>query len=155
MDRSAYVAKVETENCVACGRCVEYCPAGAVKLGQKLCKKDGSQVEYPKHVLPTEKKWGPEMWDEDYRDKNRINCYDTGTAPCKTACPAHIAVQGYIKMAAQGRYRDALALIKKNNPLPAVCGHICNRRWRTHVHVEQSIRQLQSMKLRSLLQLRI
>ena len=128
MDRSAYVAKVETENCVACGRCVEYCPAGAVKLGQKLCKKDGSQVEYPKHVLPTEKKWGPEMWDEDYRDKNRINCYDTGTAPCKTACPAHIAVQGYIKMAAQGRYRDALALIKKNNPLPAVCGHICNRR---------------------------
>jgi len=68
------------------------------------------------------------MWDEDYRDKNRINCYDTGTAPCKTACPAHIAVQGYIKMAAQGRYRDALALIKKNNPLPAVCGHICNRR---------------------------
>lgn len=127
MDRSAYVAKVETENCVACGRCVEYCPAGAVKLGQKLCKKDGSQVEYPKHVLPTEKKCN-RRWDEDYRDKNRINCYDTGTAPCKTACPAHIAVQGYIKMAAQGRYRDALALIKKNNPLPAVCGHICNRR---------------------------
>lgn len=68
------------------------------------------------------------MWDEDYRDNNRINCYDTGTSPCKTACPAHIAVQGYIKMAAQGRYQDALALIKKNNPLPAVCGHICNRR---------------------------
>ena len=128
MSRSAYVAKVETENCVACGRCVEYCPAGAVKLGQKLCKKDGSQVEYPKHVLPTEKKWGPEMWDEDYRDKNRINCYDTGTAPCKTACPAHIAVQGYLKLAKEGRYDDALALIKKDNPLPAVCGHVCNRR---------------------------
>ena len=128
MSRSAYVAKVETENCVACGRCVEYCPAGAVKLGQKLCRKDGSDVEYPKHVLPSEKKWGPEMWDENYRDNNRINCYDTGTAPCKTACPAHIAVQGYLKMAAQGRYQDALALIKKNNPLPAVCGHICNRR---------------------------
>ena len=128
MSRSAYVAKVEAKDCVACGRCVEYCPAGAVKLGQKLCKKDGSQVEYPKHVLPSEKKWGPEMWDENYRDNNRINCYDTGTAPCKTACPAHIAVQGYLKMAAQGRYQDALALIKKNNPLPAVCGHICNRR---------------------------
>lgn len=128
MSRSAYVAKVEAKDCVACGRCVEYCPAGAVKLGQKLCKKDGSQVEYPKHVLPSEKKWGPEMWDENYRDNNRINCYDTGTAPCKTACPAHVAVQGYLKMAAQGRYQDALALIKKNNPLPAVCGHICNRR---------------------------
>ena len=128
MSRSAYVARVEKENCVACGRCVEYCPAGAVKLGQKLCKKDGSEVEYPKQVLPSEQKWGPHMWSPDYRDKNRINCYDTGTAPCKTACPAHIAVQGYLKMAAQGRYQDALALIKKENPLPAICGRICNRR---------------------------
>ncbi len=128
MSRSAYVARVDKENCVACGRCVEYCPAGAVKLGQKLCKKDGSEVEYPKQVLPSEQKWGPHMWSPDYRDKNRINCYDTGTAPCKTACPAHIAVQGYLKMAAQGRYQDALALIKKENPLPAICGRICNRR---------------------------
>ncbi|NCC07340.1 MAG: FAD-dependent oxidoreductase [Clostridia bacterium] len=127
MSRSAYVAKVNTENCVACGRCVEYCPAGAVKLGQKLCTKDG-EVQYPKHELPDNVKWGPEKWDEDYRDNNRINCYDTGTAPCKTACPAHIAVQGYIKMAAQGRYKEALALIKKENPFPAVCGRICNRR---------------------------
>ena len=127
MSRSAYVARVETQDCVACGRCVEYCPAGAVKLGQKLCTKDGP-VSYPKHELPDGAKWGPEKWDEDYRDKNRINCYDTGTAPCKTACPAHIAVQGYLKKAAQGKYRDALALIKKENPFPAVCGHVCNRR---------------------------
>lgn len=127
MSRSAYVAYVKTENCVACGRCVEYCPAGAVKLGQKLCTKDGP-IEYPKHELPDAVKWGPEKWDEDYRDNNRINCYDTGTAPCKTACPAHIAVQGYLKKAAQGKYREALALIKKENPFPAVCGHICNRR---------------------------
>lgn len=128
MSRSAYVAHVEKDKCVACGRCVEFCPAGAVKLGQKLCKKDGSQVEYPKMPLPSEKKWGPEMWTEDYRDKNRINTHKTGTAPCKTACPAHIAVQGYLKMASQGRYKEALALIKKENPFPAVCGHICNRR---------------------------
>lgn len=127
MSRSAYVAHVKTENCVACGRCVEYCPAGAVKLGQKLCTKDGP-IEYPKHELPDAMKWGPEKWDEDYRDNNRINCYDTGTAPCKIACPAHIAVQGYLKKAAQGKYREALALIKKENPFPAVCGHICNRR---------------------------
>lgn len=128
LSRSAYVARVTKEDCVACGKCVEFCPAGAVKLGQKLCTKDGKAVEYPKHVLPSEVKWGPHMWDEDYRDNNRINCYDTGTAPCKTACPAHIAVQGYLKMAAQGRYTDALALIKKDNPLPAICGRICNRR---------------------------
>ncbi len=128
MSASAYRARVKTDNCVACGRCVEYCPAGAVKLGQKLCQKDGSKVEYPKIPLPSQQPWGPHMWDEDYRDNNRINCYDTGTAPCKTACPAHIAVQGYLKMAAQGRYTEALALIKKENPLPAICGRICNRR---------------------------
>ena len=127
MSRSAYVARVETDQCVACGRCVEYCPAGAVKLGQKLCTKDGP-VEYPRQELPDAVKWGPDKWSIDYRDKNRINCYDTGTAPCKTACPAHIAVQGYLKLAAQGKYREALQLIKRENPFPAVCGRICNRR---------------------------
>ena len=127
MSRSAYVAAVETEKCVACGRCVENCPAGAVKLGQKLCTKDGF-IQYPRQELPDEVKWGPEKWSIDYRDKNRINCYDTGTASCKTACPAHIAVQGYLKLAAQGKYREALQLIKRENPFPAVCGRICNRR---------------------------
>ena len=127
MSRSAYVARVETDQCVACGRCVEYCPAGAVKLGQKLCTKDGP-VEYPRQELPDAVKWGPDKWAIDYRDKNRVNCYDTGTAPCKTACPAHIAVQGYLKLAAQGKYREALQLIKRENPFPAVCGRICNRR---------------------------
>ena len=128
MSRSAYVARVTAEDCVACGKCVENCPAGAVKLGQKLCKADGSDVTYPKQVLPTEKKWSTDEWNDDYRDTNRINCYDTGTAPCKTACPAHIAIQGYLRMAAQGRYKEALALIKQDNPLPAICGRVCNRR---------------------------
>ncbi len=128
LSRSAYVAKVETADCVACGKCVEVCPAGAVKLGQKLCDKEGKAIEYPKHPLPSEQKWGPHMWDENYRDNNRKNTYDTGTAPCKTTCPAHIAVQGYLKKASQGKYQEALALIKKDNPLPAICGAICNRR---------------------------
>jgi len=127
MSRSAYVAKVESENCVACGRCVEGCPAGAVKLGQKLCTKDGP-ITYPRQELPDDHEWGPEKWAIDYRDKNRENCYKTGTAPCKTACPAHIAVQGYLKLAAQGKYKEALQLIKRDNPFPAVCGRICNRR---------------------------
>ena len=129
LSRSAYVARTEADKCVACGRCVEVCPAGAVKLGQKLCdKRTGKVPAYPKQELPDAVKWGPEKWSPDYRNKNRIETYDTGTAPCKTACPAHIAVQGYLKLAAQGRYRDALALIKRENPLPAVCGRVCNRR---------------------------
>lgn len=128
MSRSAYVAHVDKDNCVACGRCVEYCPAGAVKLGQKLCRADGSEVEYPRQPLPDNNSWGKHMWSEDYRDKNRINTHETGTSPCKAACPAHIAVQGYLKKAAQGKYREALELIKRENPFPAVCGRICNRR---------------------------
>ncbi len=91
LSRSAYVASVESENCVACGRCIENCPAGAVKLGQKLCTKGGF-IEYPRQELPDEVKWGSEKWAVDYRDRNRINCYETGTALCKTACPAHIAI---------------------------------------------------------------
>ncbi len=127
MSRSAYVAHVDKENCVACGKCVEVCPAGAARLGQKLCTKTGP-VRYPKHELPDDIAWGPDHWDVDYKKTNQLNCYDSGTSPCKTACPAHIAVQGYLKMAAQGRYLDALKLIKQDNPFPAVCGSICNRR---------------------------
>lgn len=128
MSASAYRAHVDKSKCVACGRCVEFCPTGALKLGQKLCKADGTQVEYPKQPLPDNNKWGKHMWDENYRDTARINCHETGTAPCKTACPAHIAVQGYLKLAAQGKYREALELIKRENPFPAVCGRVCNRR---------------------------
>lgn len=127
MSRSAYRASVTKENCVACGRCVEYCPSGAARLGQKLCTKNG-EIEYPVQELPDETKWGKDKWSVDYRDKNQINCYDTGTAPCKASCPAHLPVQGYIKMASQGKYMDALKLIKTENPFPAVCGAICNRR---------------------------
>lgn len=128
MSRSAYVAKVDPSKCVACGKCVESCPAGAVKLGQKLCDKQGCQITYPRMPLPSEQPWGEHMWSHNYRDINRINCYDTGTAPCKTACPAHIAIQGYLQLAKEGKYEEALKLIKKDNPLPAVCGRICNRR---------------------------
>ena len=128
MSRSAYRAHVTKEKCVACGKCVEVCPAGAAKLGQKLCTKDGGEISYPKHELPDAVAWSKDKWNPNYRDDNKINCYETGTAPCKTACPAHLPVQGYVKMAAEGRYMDALKLIKTENPFPAVCGAICNRR---------------------------
>ncbi|MGN0998996.1 MAG: FAD-dependent oxidoreductase, partial [Faecousia sp.] len=128
LSASAYRAHVDHDKCVACGKCVEVCPVGAAKLGQKLCTKNGSHVTYPKMELPDATPWGPEKWNKNYRDDAKINCYDTGTSPCKTACPVHLAVQGYVQMAAEGRFMDALKLIKQDNPLPAVCGAVCNRR---------------------------
>ena len=127
LSASAYVAESDGEKCVACGKCVETCPAGAVRLGQKLCTKEGP-IQYPRHELPDDTRWGEDHWNKNYR--NEIGCiqtWPTGTAPCKVACPAHIAIQGYIKMAGDGRYQDALKLIKKDNPFPAVCGSICRK----------------------------
>lgn len=129
LSRSAYTAKVEREKCVACGKCVEVCPAGAVKLGQKLCRKDGKEVKYPHAPLPDNNLWGRYAWDEEYRDTARLsNTYESGSSPCKAACPAHVPVQAYLKLAHEGKYREALAMIKTENPFPAVCGRICNKR---------------------------
>ncbi|MBQ0041044.1 MAG: FAD-dependent oxidoreductase [Clostridiales bacterium] len=127
MSRSAYTAEVDPENCVACGKCVETCPAGATRLGQRLCTKEGPVV-YPKMELPDDTAWGEHKWNYNYRNENGIiQTWPTGTAPCKSACPLHIAIQGYIKMASEGRYQDALKLIKKDNPFPAICGSICHK----------------------------
>ncbi len=124
MSRSNYVAKVNKENCVACGQCAENCPMNAIQLGQKLCSKKPVVTDITTKVTPRDYKWTEDNWNKDYRI-NRKNVVDTGTSPCKSTCPAHIAVQGYIRLAAQGKYTEALDLIKKENPFPAVCGRIC------------------------------
>ena len=123
--RSNYVAQVDPSKCVACGACVENCQANAAKLGQSLCTKV-PLPEKEERETPYDTPWGKEKWNLNYRHRQIVE--ETGTSPCKTNCPAHIAVQGYIKMASQGRYKEALALIKKENPLPAICGRICPRK---------------------------
>ncbi|QUH29795.1 FAD-dependent oxidoreductase [Vallitalea guaymasensis] len=126
MVRSNYVSHVDPEKCVGCGECVEVCPVNALKLGQKICAKTPIEEEKRKD-FPHNTEWGPDKWNTDYRI-NRKNVVDTGTSPCKTECPAHISVQGYIKLASQGRYKEALELIKHENPFPAVCGRVCPRK---------------------------
>lgn len=127
MSATTYRARVNKDKCVACGKCVEVCPTGAAKLGQKLCSKNGP-IKYPVIDLPDNNIWSKKRWSPDYRDRAKDHVYDTGTAPCKTACPAHIGIQGYLKLASEGKYHEAIELIKKDNPFPAVCGRICNKR---------------------------
>ena len=120
---SNYRCEITTANCVACGQCVEYCPVNAIKLGVKLPEKKQTKIAFAKPIASsTVKKAGV---SSDYRFTRSDVVPETGTAPCKTWCPAHIAIQGYIKMASEGRYREALALIKHENPFPAVCGRVC------------------------------
>ena len=123
--RSNFVAEVDEAKCVACAQCVEVCPGNALKLGQKLCATNDTSA--PKYTKITETFNFAKAVNEDYRE-NREDVLPSGTAPCKAACAAHIPVQGYLKLAAQGRYTEALELIKTENPFPAVCGRICNKR---------------------------
>ena len=123
--RSNFVAEVDEAKCVACAQCVEVCPGNALKLGQKLCSTNDTTP--PKYFKITDGFNFSKAVNENYRE-NREDVLPSGTAPCKAACPAHIPVQGYLKLAAQGRYTEALELIKTENPFPAVCGRICNKR---------------------------
>ncbi len=123
--RTNYIAKVDKDKCVACGQCVENCQLNAVKLGQKLCDRPANEerpADTPRNTL-----WSSKRYDPDYRI-DRTDVMPEGTAPCKAACPAHVPVQAYIKLASEGRYDEALELIKKEIPFPAVCGRICNKK---------------------------
>ncbi len=122
--RSNYVARVDKEKCVACGQCVENCQTNALKLGQKNCIDNPhiSDAYDTDQAVP----WDKKSYNVEYRT-NRSDVMESGTSPCKASCPAHVPVQGYIKLASMGRYKEALELIKKENPFPAVCGRICNK----------------------------
>ena len=122
MSHSNFRAQINEDKCVACGDCVEVCSMNAVTLGTNFAGTDAEQAPYYKQAK--------DHWfsKEDIRDdfiNERKLVSNFGTAPCKVACPAHIAVQGYIQKASEGKYLEALKQIKMDNPLPAICGRIC------------------------------
>ena len=152
MSRSAYVAKVETKDCVACGRCVEVLSGG--------CRKNGSETLYERwnhhlsetracRIIPSgDRKNG--IWI------TVITTASTVMIPERHRVRRHvrhnIAVQGYLKMAAQGRYTDALALIKRKIRSRQSAAVSATTAVRMHVQGELWIRQLQSMMSRNLSQ---
>ena len=55
----------------------------------------------------------------------RCNCTYNQPVPCVALCPAHVDIPGYVALVGEGRYADAIRLIRKDNPFPTTCGFIC------------------------------
>ncbi|MFL7870160.1 MAG: FAD-dependent oxidoreductase [Anaerolineales bacterium] len=105
---------VDMSKCVACGDCEEVCPVVIPdKFNEDLTPRRAIYKRYPQAV--------PNAFAIDKR----------GIAPCRDACPAGQRAQGYIALIREGRWEDALRVIKMDNPFPGICGRICNHRCET------------------------
>ncbi|MFH1059153.1 MAG: NAD(P)-binding protein [Pseudomonadota bacterium] len=99
---------VDPAKCTGCGECLKVCPVEVpADFNMGLNRRKAIYRHFPQAI--------PAAYAVD----------KLGVSPCKDACPAGISVQGYVALIAQGRYREALALIRRDNPLPAVCGRVC------------------------------
>ncbi len=100
---------VEVDKCTGCGDCVSVCPV--VRKNEFDMGLGERRAIYRSYAQAVPGAFAIEKH---------------GTSPCKVVCPAHISVQGYVALVAEGKYQEALKLIKQENPLPAICGRVCH-----------------------------
>jgi homotetrameric NADPH-dependent glutamate synthase len=100
---------VDLDKCTGCGDCAKVCPINIPSdFNEGLSERQAIYRHFPQAI--------PSGFAIDKR----------GTSPCKAACPTHISVQGYVALIAAGKFKEALKLIKEDNPFPVVCGRVCN-----------------------------
>ena len=102
---------IDTDVCIACGDCATVCPIVIPdEFNEGLAHRRAAFKLYPQAV------------------PNAFAIEKLGVAPCRDACPAGQRAQGYIALIGEGRYDDAMRVIKLDNPFPGICGRICNHR---------------------------
>ncbi|MDY6893581.1 MAG: NAD(P)-binding protein [Chloroflexota bacterium] len=99
---------IDMAKCSSCGDCIEVCPVALPSDFEGfLSDRKAVYKRYPQAI------------------PSATAISKAGTAPCKVACPTHISVQGYVALIAEGKYKEALDLIRDENPFPAVIGRVC------------------------------
>ena len=99
---------IDEKKCTGCGDCVSECPVqGLSEFDQGLTSRRGVYRSFPQAVP------GAFVIDK------------TGQAPCRSACPAGVHTQGYITLIREKKYKQAAELLRRDLPLPSVCGRVC------------------------------
>jgi len=110
---------VDLSKCTGCGDCTEVCPV-------EIPNEYEENLTNRKAIYRPFTQATPGAFGIDKR----------GTPSCRATCPLHVNAQGYVALISKGKFKEALQLIREENPLPGICGRVC-----THPCEEECQRQ--------------
>jgi heterodisulfide reductase subunit A-like polyferredoxin len=100
---------VDPLKCTACGDCAKECPVHFPNEYEE-CLAPRSAIYHPFDQAT------PSTYGIDKR----------GEPPCRATCPIHVNAQGYVALISQGKFKEALDLVRERNPFPGVTGRVCH-----------------------------